>query len=142
MRIVQVNRLNYITKLNFFKVKTRHCITKQIGRVGPSCNSFDTSLARFNAGGPESKRPKSHPYLELPLALPRVYNVFHVSQLWKYIPDSFHVIEHDPVQLQDLSYEEQLVQILDQREKQLRRTTVPLVKSSRPTMRCQKIHGS
>jgi len=36
--------------------------------------------------------------LELPQELPRVHNVFHVSQLQKYIPDPSHVIEHDPIQ--------------------------------------------
>ena len=45
--------------------------------------------------------------LELPTKLQRVYNVFHVSQLQKYISDSSHVIKPDPIQLQeDLSYEE------------------------------------
>jgi len=39
------------------------------------------------------------------------------------------ISEPDPVQLQeDLLYEEQPVQILDQREKQLCRKTVPLIK--------------
>jgi len=67
--------------------------------------------------------------LELPIGLQRIHNVFHVSQLRKYIPDPWHVIEPEPIQLQeDLSYEEQPIQILDQRKKQLRRKTVPLVK--------------
>ena len=67
--------------------------------------------------------------LELPPELPRVHNVFHVSQLRKYVPDPSHVIETDPVQLQeDLSYEEQPLQILDRREKQLHKKVVPLVK--------------
>jgi len=35
--------------------------------------------------------------LELPLELPRVHNVFHVSQLRKYVPDPSHVIELDLV---------------------------------------------
>ena len=67
--------------------------------------------------------------LELPPELPRVHNVFHVSQLRKYISDPSYVLEPDPIQLQeDLSYEEQPVQILDWREKHLRRKIVPLVK--------------
>jgi len=45
--------------------------------------------------------------MKLLLELPRVHNVFHVSQLRKYIPNPSHVIEPNPVQLQeDLSYEE------------------------------------
>ena len=37
--------------------------------------------------------------LELPTELPRVDTVFHVLQLWKYIPDPSHIIELDPIQL-------------------------------------------
>ena len=45
--------------------------------------------------------------MKLLLELPRVHNVFHVSQLRKYIPNPSYVIEPNPVQLQeDLSYEE------------------------------------
>jgi len=67
--------------------------------------------------------------LELPVELRRVHAVFHVSQLRKYISDPSHMIEPDPIQLQeDLPYEEQPVQILDRREKHLCRKTVPLEK--------------
>jgi len=67
--------------------------------------------------------------LELTPELPRVHNVFHVSQLRKYIPDPSHIIEPDPIQLQkDLSYKQQPIQILDWQKKHLRRKTVPLVK--------------
>jgi len=37
--------------------------------------------------------------LELPLELPRVQNIFYVSQLCKYILDPSNVNESDPVQL-------------------------------------------
>jgi len=57
-------------------------------------------------------------WLELPPELPRVHNVFHVSQLRKYVPDPSHVITSDPIQLrEDLSYEDQPVCILDRKEK-------------------------
>ena len=65
------------------------------------------------------------------LALPpqHVHNVFHVSLLKKYNPDANHVIESEPVEIQvDLSYEEQLVQILDRQERKLRKKLVSLVK--------------
>ena len=56
--------------------------------------------------------------LELPPELLRVYNVIHVSQLRKYVPDPSHVITSDPIQLrEDLSYEDQPVCILDRKEK-------------------------
>jgi len=67
--------------------------------------------------------------LKLSLELPGGHDAFHVSQLRKYIPDPSHIIEPDPIQLQeDLSNEEQPVRILDRWENHLRRKTVPLVK--------------
>lgn len=58
-----------------------------------------------------------------------MHNVVHVSILKKYNPDLKHVIEYSPIEIQsDLSYIEQLVEILDQREKTLRNKTVSLVR--------------
>jgi len=68
-------------------------------------------------------------HLELARKLLKVHNIFHVSQLRKYIPDPSHVITLDPIQLwEDLSNEKQPVCILDRRQKQLHGKTVPLVK--------------
>ncbi|CAL9004570.1 unnamed protein product [Prunus brigantina] len=48
--------------------------------------------------------------LALPPELSRVHDVFHVSMLRKYMPDPSHVLEYQPVELEeDLSYEEQPV---------------------------------
>lgn len=67
--------------------------------------------------------------LALPPHLQHVHNVVHVSILKKYNPDLKHVIEYSPIEIQsDLSYIEQLVEILDQREKTLRNKTVSLVR--------------
>ena len=66
--------------------------------------------------------------LALPRELERIHNVFHVSCLRKYIPDVSHVLEVQPVEFkEDLSYEEQQVEILDRKEKTLRNKTVVLV---------------
>ena len=55
--------------------------------------------------------------------------MFHVSQLHKYIPDPTHLIELEPLQpLEDLTYEEQLIEILDCRETKLHNKVVLLVK--------------
>ena len=55
---------------------------------------------------------------ELLPELPRVHNIFHASQLHKYILDASHIITLDPVQLrEDLSYEAQLILVLDWMEK-------------------------
>ena len=56
-------------------------------------------------------------------------NIFHVSQLQKYIPDPNHIITYPPLYLQeDLSYMEESIQILDHKVKQLRTQAIPLVK--------------
>ena len=67
--------------------------------------------------------------LELSSDLDRIHDVFHVSMLRKYIPDPSHVLTKQPVEIQEnLTYEEEPVQILDRREQVLRNKTIPLVK--------------
>ena len=67
--------------------------------------------------------------LEFPEEFSRVHNVFHISMLREYIPDSSHVLETPEIELRDdLSYEEQPVQILGREEKELRNKTISLVK--------------
>ena len=67
--------------------------------------------------------------LELPRDLERIHNVFHVSMLRKYISDPSHVLEAPLVELrEDLSFEVQLVGIVDQRIKKLRNKVFPMVK--------------
>ena len=67
--------------------------------------------------------------LDLPEELSRVHNVFHISMLCKYISDLSHVLETPEIELRDdLSYEEQPVQILGREEKELRNKTISLVK--------------
>lgn len=67
--------------------------------------------------------------LALPPELSRIHNVFHVSMLRKYIPDPSHVLSYQPVELnEDLTYEEEPVDILDRKEQVLRTKRIPLVK--------------
>jgi len=67
--------------------------------------------------------------LALPPEIEKIHDVFHVSQLRKYVPDPSHVLKYSPLQLQeDLSYTVEPVQILDRKEKQLRNKAIPLVK--------------
>ena len=67
--------------------------------------------------------------LDLPEEFSRVHNVFHISMLCKYIPDSSHVLETPEIELRDdLSYEEQTVQILGREEKEICNKIVSLVK--------------
>ncbi|KAM6543564.1 hypothetical protein CsatB_008011 [Cannabis sativa] len=62
----------------------------------------------------------------LPPAPSGVHNVFHVSMLRKYVSDTTHVLSYEDIT--NLSYEEQPVQILDRKEKVLRKKTILLVK--------------
>ena len=67
--------------------------------------------------------------LALPPDMERMYNLFHVSQLRKYIPDPNHIISYQPLQLQeDMTYIEEPIQILNRKEKQLGNKLIPLVK--------------
>ena len=67
--------------------------------------------------------------LEFPSDLNRINNVFHVFMLRKYIPDPSHVLTEQPVDMQEnLTYEEEPVQILNRQEQVLRNKTIPLVK--------------
>ena len=65
----------------------------------------------------------------LPPALSGVHNVFHVSMLRKYVPDPTHVIDYEPLQLQEnLTYTEEPLRIVERKEQVLRNRTIPLVK--------------
>jgi len=67
--------------------------------------------------------------MTLPSFLTNLHNVFHVSQLRKYISDPTHVLELDTVQVhKDLTYETQLTRIKDKRIKQLRGKIINLLK--------------
>jgi len=60
----------------------------------------------------------------LPPNLSKLHNVFHVSQLRKYIHDPLHLIEPYVVQIREnLTYDVLPVRIRDQRIKQLRGRT-------------------
>ncbi|KAA0059244.1 pol protein [Cucumis melo var. makuwa] len=58
-----------------------------------------------------------------------VHDVFHVSMLRKYVADPTHVIDFQPLQIiENLSYEEQPVEILAREVKRLRNRGISLVK--------------
>ncbi|GAV68780.1 Chromo domain-containing protein [Cephalotus follicularis] len=67
--------------------------------------------------------------ITLPPNLSHVHNVFHVYLLRKYIANPSHILSAEPIQVhEDLSYNEQPVEILDYKEQILRTKTIPLVK--------------
>ena len=67
--------------------------------------------------------------LALPPSLSGVYEVFHVSTLWKYTPDPAHVVDWGGIIADtDGTFEEGPTRFLDSRDQVLRRKTVRLVK--------------
>ncbi|WMV37771.1 hypothetical protein MTR67_031156 [Solanum verrucosum] len=67
--------------------------------------------------------------LALPSAFSGIHPVFHVSMLRRYVPDEFHVIQYDAVDLDDsLRYIEEPVAILARDVRQLLSRAIPVVK--------------
>ena len=65
----------------------------------------------------------------LPVEVGRVRDVFHISQLRKFVSDLDKIIQPDEVELDEsLEYEEHPVRVLDVQEKQLRNKTIKMVK--------------
>ncbi|KAL8108681.1 hypothetical protein AgCh_024953 [Apium graveolens] len=74
--------------------------------------------------------------LALPPHMQHIHNVFHVSILKHYFPNSNHVIEYKPIEIQpNLSFVERPVQILDRQERVLRNKLTLYVTSSALSLR-------
>ena len=67
--------------------------------------------------------------MTLPTSLRDIHDVFHVSNLQKYILDPHHVIHYEPLQIKEnLTYVEEPIRILERMEKTLRNKSIPYVK--------------
>ncbi|KAA0067837.1 pol protein [Cucumis melo var. makuwa] len=67
--------------------------------------------------------------LALPPSLSVVHDVFHVSMLRKYVPDPSHVVDYEPLEIdENLSYTEKTVEVLAREMKMLGNKEIPLVK--------------
>ncbi|XP_070055798.1 uncharacterized protein [Nicotiana tomentosiformis] len=67
--------------------------------------------------------------LALPPSFSGAHLVFHISMLWKYFQEPLHVLDFSSVQLdKDLTYDEELVAILDRQVCKLRLKNIALVK--------------
>ncbi|XP_057540678.1 uncharacterized protein LOC130818528 [Amaranthus tricolor] len=67
--------------------------------------------------------------LALPNELGKVHDVFHISQLQRYIPDKSHVLDPEPLDLdENLSYEEKPIKIIDSKVRSTRRKDIKMVK--------------
>ena len=70
--------------------------------------------------------------LTLPHALLKIHNVFHVSQLRKYVFDPSYVLEAQPLEVREAtSYREHLVKIVNKKDQVLRRRMISHVKFQR-----------
>ncbi|KAL5767474.1 hypothetical protein ACOSQ2_014257 [Xanthoceras sorbifolium] len=95
----------------------------RFGRKGKLSPRFIGPYEIIERVGPVAYR------LALPPELEKIHNVFHVSMLRKYRSDPSHRVQAESIEIRpDLSYEEEPVQILDRKIKELRNKRVPLVK--------------
>ncbi|XP_049397233.1 uncharacterized protein LOC125861356 [Solanum stenotomum] len=69
--------------------------------------------------------------LVLPPAFSAIHPVFHVSMLCRYVPDEFHVIQYDAIDLDDsFRYIEEPIAILVRDVRRLRSRAIPVVKTA------------
>ncbi|XP_062094014.1 uncharacterized protein LOC133800050 [Humulus lupulus] len=108
----------------FLRVTPRKGIAvKRFGKKGKSSPRFVDPLEILDKVGNVAYR------VALPPSLAGVHNVFHMSQLRKYVSDPSHVPSYETLGLQeDLSFDERLVKILNRKDKVLRNKTISLVK--------------
>ena len=67
--------------------------------------------------------------LALPRELEKIQNVFHVWMLRRYRSNSSHVVSLETIELRpDLTYEDELVEILAPNVKELQNKKIPLIK--------------
>ncbi|XP_051143926.1 uncharacterized protein LOC127260257 [Andrographis paniculata] len=73
--------------------------------------------------------------LALPNSMERIHNVFHVSQLRRYVADPSHILSPDELELnEDLSYEELPLWIMDTKVRTTRNRDIRMVKPNKKSL--------
>ena len=97
--------------------------TSRFGKKGKLSPRFISPYEVIEKVGPMAYR------LALPLDLEKTHNVFHVSMLRRYRSNPSHVVSSETIELRpDLTYEEELVEILAWEVKEMRNKKISLVK--------------
>ena len=95
----------------------------RFGKKGKLCPRFIGPYEVIEKVGPVAY------CLEPPPELEKIHNLFHVSMLWRYRSDPSHVVSLETIEQRlDLTYEEELVEILASEVKELWNKKIPLVK--------------
>ncbi|XP_016902031.2 uncharacterized protein LOC107991506 [Cucumis melo] len=103
------------------------------GKLSPR---FVRSFEILERNGPVAYR------LTLSPAFSAVHDVLHVSMLRKYVADSTHVVDFEPLHInENLDYEKQPVEILAREVKMLRNTGIALVKVLFRNHEVEEPHG-
>ena len=95
----------------------------RFGRKGKLSPRFIGPYEILERVGPVAYR------LALPPELAKLYDVFHVSMLWRYRSDPSHILPVQDIQVQeDFTFDKEPKAILDREIRQLQNKQVPLVK--------------
>ena len=141
VKIIQLNMSKAQDRQKVYADRRRKPLEFEEGDKGILKVSHMKGLRRFNVKGKislcfvgscdivEKINPAMY-HLALPPALHHVHEVFHISQLRKYVHDPAHAIVYKylEVEVDGLTYEEKPVKIVDQRIKQLCNKAISLAK--------------
>ena len=106
----------------FLKVSPR-CDVLRFGKKGKLSSRFIGPFEFLDTVGKVAYR------LDLPPQFSQVHNVFYVSMLQKYQKNTSHVLDWKKIEVvQDVSYEEQPLRIIEQKDRILRGQMLPLVR--------------
>nr|GEW75977.1 putative reverse transcriptase domain-containing protein [Tanacetum cinerariifolium] len=128
---MKANIAAYVSKcLTCSKVKAKHQIPSGL-LVQPEIREWkwEKITMDFITKLPKTTNGYDTIWLELPQQLSRVHNMFHVSNLKKYLSDESLMIPLEELRVDDkLYFVEEPVEVMDRKIKQLKRSRIPIIK--------------